>query len=94
MLFHLHGPTVAYALYGESEDEIYLRQFFVVRSLRRRGIGRQALGLLISHIWPYTKRLTVSELTHNAAGLRFWPATGFTDYALTLEILPKGSAHA
>jgi GNAT superfamily N-acetyltransferase len=81
-------------LYGESEDEIYLRQFFVVRSLRRRGIGRQALRLLITHIWPYTKRLTVSVHTHNTAGLRFWPAIGFTDDALTLEILPKGSAHA
>ena len=34
-LFEEHGEVVAYALYRESADEIYLRHLFVVRTRRR-----------------------------------------------------------
>src|SRR5260221_4979625 len=51
--------VVAYALFREQQDEIYLRQLFVIRDRRRQGIGRQAVEILRSAVWPRHKRLTV-----------------------------------
>lgn len=81
--------VVAYALYPESPEEIYLRQFFVVRSRRREGLGRMAFQLLRTQVWLQTKRLTVDALAHNPAAIAFWRAMGYRDYCLTLEIAPK-----
>ena len=87
IFFEEKGEVIAYALFRERPDEIYLRQLFVVRHLRRRGIGRQAIQILRSNIWPKNKRLTVEVLTANKSGIAFWRAVGYTDYSLTLEIL-------
>ena len=43
VIFEQGGEIVAYALFREEPDEIYLRHFFVVRHRRRRGIGREAV---------------------------------------------------
>jgi predicted acetyltransferase len=66
-----------------------LRQLFVVRNRRRRGIGRQAFEALRSKIWPTDKRLTVDVLVQNSAAVAFWRAVGYKDYCLTLDITPK-----
>ena len=89
VIFAQEDTPVAYALYREDPDEIYLRQFFVVRALRRHGIGRTAMQSMLSDIWPSTKRRTVSVLVQNASGVAFWRAVGYQDYALTLEIMPS-----
>ena len=84
------GPSVvAYALFREQPDEIYLRQLFVARNRRRQGIGRKAIEILRSRIWPKNKRLTVEVLVRNAAAVAFWRAVGYKDYSLALEILPE-----
>lgn len=88
IIFEQAGEVVAYALYREGPEEIYLRQLFVVRNLRRQGIGRRAVELLRSRIWPKTKRLTVEVLVANEGAVAFWRAVGYVDYALTLEIMP------
>lgn len=88
ILFEEGREVVAYALYREDPDEIYLRQLFVVRHRRRQGLGKQAMHLLRSEIWPKTKRLTVEVLTANTAAVAFWRAVGYRDYSLKLEILP------
>ncbi len=80
--------VVAYALFREQAEEIYLRQLFVVRHRRSQGIGRQAVEVLRSQIWPKTKRLTVEVLVANTRALNFWRSVGYADYALSLEILP------
>ena len=82
------GEVVAYALFRERPEEIYLRQLFVVRHRRRDGIGRRAVELLRSEIWPKNKRLTVEVLIANKSAVAFWRAIGYADYALTLEIMP------
>ena len=89
MLFENDGKVVAYVLYREQPEEIYLRQLFVVCNRRRRGIGRQAMEILRSKIWPKNKRLTVEVLVQNEASAAFWRAVGYKDYCLTLEILPN-----
>jgi predicted acetyltransferase len=91
-LFENDGEVVAYALYREQPEEIYLRQLFVARNRRRQGIGRQAVEILRSKIWPKNKRLTVEVLLQNEAAIAFWRAVGYKDYSLTLEILPEISS--
>ena len=86
VIFQEDGEVVAYALYREQTDEIYLRQLFVVRDRRRRGIGRRAMEILRSEIWPKNKRLTVDVLLHNTIAIAFWRAVGYKDYLLGLEI--------
>jgi len=87
-IFEDNSGVLAYALYREEEDHLYLRQFFVQRHQRRRGVGRQCIKMLSSEIWPRNKRITVNVLCHNQPGIAFWQAMGFTDYCLTLELTP------
>jgi predicted acetyltransferase len=87
-LFEDDGEVVAYALYRGQPEEIYLRQLFVMRNRRRKGIGKEAVKILRSEIWPKNQRLTVEVLVQNRAAVAFWRAVGCRDYCLTLEILP------
>src|SRR6266436_1359122 len=82
------GEIVAYDLFREQAEEIYLRQLFVVRHRRSQGIGRRAVEILRSQVWPKTKRLTVEVLVANKRAVSFWRSVGYEDYALSLEILP------
>lgn len=88
VLFEDNNDVVAYALFRETETEIYLRQFFVVSHRRRVGVGRQAMEELFTSFWPRSKRWTVSVLVKNVPAVAFWRAMGYTDYELTLEIMP------
>jgi GNAT superfamily N-acetyltransferase len=89
VIFEDQGAVVAYALYREQPEEIYLRQLFTVRDRRSRGIGRRAMEFLRNEIWPKSKRLTVDVLVANKRAVAFWRAVGFSDYCLALEILPE-----
>ena len=91
VIFEEDGEVVAYALYREQPEEIYLRQLFVARNRRRKGLGRKAVEILRTKIWPANKRLTVDVLVQNTAAIAFWRAVGYRDYCLTLEILPGGA---
>ena len=88
VIFTLGGETVAYALYADLPHEIYLRHLFVVRHRRRQGIGRGAMEILRSKIWPAHKRLAVEVLTKNTGGVAFWRSVGYLDYSLRMEIPP------
>jgi GNAT superfamily N-acetyltransferase len=88
IVYEESGEIVAYALFREQKQEIYLRQLFVVRHLRSQGIGRRAVEILRSQVWPKGKRLTVEVLVANTRAVSFWRTVGYTDYALSLEILP------
>jgi len=91
MLFEDEGNVVAYALFREHPEEIYLRQLFVIRDRRSQGIGHRAVEILRSQVWPKTKRLTVDVLAANKRGSAFWRQVGYSDYCLSLEILPDSS---
>ena len=92
ILFEEGGEVVAYALYREQPEEIYMRQLFVVRQHRREGLGKHAMHLLRSEIWPKTKRLTVEVLVANTAAVAFWRAVGYRDHSLALEISPTNAS--
>ena len=92
VVFLSDGDPVAYALYRETADEVYLRQFFVRRDKRRAGYGRRAITVLRQNIWSPRKRLTVEVLCQNTMGIQFWRTMGYEDYCLTLEIMPAGKS--
>jgi GNAT superfamily N-acetyltransferase len=94
VIYEEAGEIVAYALFREDPREIHLRQLFVVRDRRGGGIGRRAVEILRSKVWPTTKRLTVEVLIANRRAVEFWRAMGYKEYALTLEIMPENSPGA
>ncbi len=85
VLFKLNEEVVAYALYRTEVDQIYLRQFFVHRRYRRKGIGQRAMELLKSEIWPATRPIRVEVLVDNEPARKFWRAVGFAAYSIMLE---------
>jgi len=89
VIFEDGGDVVAYALYREQPDLVYLRQLFVVRDRRRQGLGRHVVEMLRSQVWPKDRRLTVDVLLSNQSGVGFYRSVGYTDYAMSLEILPR-----
>ena len=92
-IFEDDSGIIAYALYREEKDLLYLRQFFVQRHRRRAGLGRKCLKILFSQVWPKDKRITVNVLCQNHLGTVLWRAVGFTDYSLTLEFDPRKVLH-
>ncbi len=94
VIYEEGGEVVAYALYREQPEEIYLRQLFVVRNRRREGLGRRAVEILRSRVWPRITRLTVDVLVTNGRALAFWRSVGYSDYSLTLEMPPNGATTA
>ena len=85
-LFDVAGETVAYALFRPSDDGIYVRQFFVSRSQRRKGHGRRAIRLLREQMLSTGQTLELDVLVHNDGGLAFWRALGFREHALSFRI--------
>jgi len=92
VLFMHNRRLVAYALYREQPEEIYLRHLFVVRDQRRRGFCRRAVEMLRQKVWPQPRRLTVEVLLQNQDALAFWRAVGYVEYSVKLESLPATQA--
>jgi ribosomal protein S18 acetylase RimI-like enzyme len=89
----LEGEELAgYALYRPTDPAseghpggIYLRQLFVARERRRRGLGRAAFELLVSEASPADGYVTLEALASNPAGRAFWTAMGFREYSVRYE---------
>jgi GNAT superfamily N-acetyltransferase len=86
VIFAQDGDATGYALYRRSPEYVCLRHFYVRPECRRLGIGRAALAWLRQNTWRDAHRVRVDVLVHNATGIAFWRAVGFSDYALTLEM--------
>ena len=87
VILELEGSLAGYALFRlEPEPTVYLRQFFICRDRRRQGIGRRAIALLQSEVWPPGTRVVVDVLVGNKSAIAFWKAVGFVDYSVSLEM--------
>jgi GNAT superfamily N-acetyltransferase len=87
VIFQVGSEVVAYALYRPAEGGLYLRQFFVVRSQRRQGVGRQAIALFQRQVLPTDAALSLEVLSHNRTGIAFWCSLGFQEHALSFRLL-------
>jgi GNAT superfamily N-acetyltransferase len=93
VLVEVAGQVVAYALYRPADDGwegeskgIYLRQFFVPRTQRRKGHGTAAFELLRERLWGPRCRITLETLIDNQAAHAFWRALGFREYCISYEL--------
>jgi ribosomal protein S18 acetylase RimI-like enzyme len=82
VIFEENGAPQAYALFALEEREVTLRQFFVAREQRRRGVGREAFALFRERCVPAGASLSLEVLVHDASALAFWRAVGLREHAL------------
>jgi GNAT superfamily N-acetyltransferase len=78
----------AYATFRNEDGQVYLRQFFVDRGQRRRGIGKQAFSLLLHAVHPPHQRVVVEVMAWNSHGRAFWEAVGFRSRYVGMELKP------
>jgi GNAT superfamily N-acetyltransferase len=85
------SASVAYALLRDTPEWVHLRQFFVARDRRRRGIGARAVALIRDSVFPPDKPVIVEAMAWNHRALSFWRAVGFADRYVGLESRPAAS---
>ena len=80
---------IAYALYKQETDWMYLRQIFVKEQMRGKGVGRKLIEWLKDGPWEGCEIIRTDVLVNNKSGLRFWEAMGFGTYCITMEMENK-----
>ena len=86
VVFESSGDAVGYALYRFEPEHVYVRQYFVLREHRRRGVGHSALEWLRRHAWGERPCVRLDVLVANAEGRAFWKGVGFEEYCVTMEL--------
>lgn len=88
VLFELSEEPIAYALYRPTEEGLYIRQFYVLRSHRRQGLGRNAIALFRDQIIEADQTLHLEAYVHNDRAIAFWQALGFREHTISFRIEP------
>ena len=90
-LFSEGDTVVGYAVYQFRNDiyepckvVVYLRQLYIERDKRSRGLGSRAVKLLAQTRFPAGCRIEVDVLALNPRGAKFWVQVGFQPYCTTL----------
>ncbi|MEO0596612.1 MAG: GNAT family N-acetyltransferase, partial [Chloroflexota bacterium] len=71
--------------YYPYRDSIYIRQFFIQPSYRRRGIGQVVFDRIVNGYFPNDVALTLDVLESNNEAKAFWEKLGFSDYHTTMR---------
>ena len=71
-----HGRIVAYCLYRNEGKYYYMRQLYVARSHRRKGIATKLLDWLYKNVWT-DKKVRLDVLAHNKDAVAFYKEYGF-----------------
>ncbi len=77
---------IGYALYKQNPEWLYLRQIFIIKSMRHKGLGRKFIEWLKNNPWKECKRIRTDVLVGNVVGIDFWKAVGFKEYCIILEM--------
>ena len=92
IMIYKNDDLIGYLMYQQREDDyypdqrvIFVRQYFVQRAYRRRGIGRQAFDLITEQYFPVDASVRLDVLATNSEALSFWEDLGFTQYAMSLH---------
>lgn len=91
-LFLADEQIIGYALYQLRRDEyfpdqivVYLRQFYIEREARRRGLGTEALRTLVAEHFPPDCTVVIDVLAANLQGYAFWQHAGFQPHCITMH---------
>ena len=71
-----NGHIVAYCLYKDDGGYYYMRQLYVDRAHRRKGIATQLLDWLYENVWT-DKKVRLDVLAHNEDAVAFYKKYGF-----------------
>jgi ribosomal protein S18 acetylase RimI-like enzyme len=80
----LDDEIAAYCLFRDDGDYYYLRQLYVDRGYRRRGIATQLLDWMYQHVWT-DKKVRLEVLAHNKPAIAFYEQYGFKVGCLSME---------
>lgn len=93
MLFVESDAIIGYALYLLRKDDyypdrqvVYLRQFYIERDFRNRGLGSDTFKLLVATCFPPDCAIAIDVLASNPGGYRFWSRIGFQPYCTTINL--------
>ncbi|MCQ6562990.1 GNAT family N-acetyltransferase [Paenibacillus mendelii] len=93
MLLVCKEEIIGYGLYQErknaydsAKEEIYLRQYFIRKPFRGRGLGREGVIKLRADVFPKSAALILDVLESNDAGRRFWESLGFKPYYTNMKL--------
>ena len=81
------GVTVGYCLFRDAGRYFYLRQLFIARSHRRRGLATALLDWMYAHVWD-GKPVRLDVFAHNEQAVAFYQAYGFRVAVLRMERRP------
>jgi ribosomal protein S18 acetylase RimI-like enzyme len=76
--------VTAYCLFRDDGEHYYLRQLYVERQHRRRGIATKFLDWMYANIWT-DKKVRLDVLVHNKEAIAFYEAYGFRTGCLRME---------
>ena len=79
-----NNTAVAYCLYRDDGEYYYLRQLYVEREWRRRGVATRFLDWMYQQVW-IDKRVRLDVLSHNEGAIAFYRKYGFTIGCLSME---------
>ncbi len=71
-----NAGIVAYCLYRDEGGHYYMRQLYVDRAHRRKGIATQLLDWLYENVWT-NKKVRLDVLAHNEDAVAFYKNYGF-----------------
>jgi GNAT superfamily N-acetyltransferase len=87
------GAPIAYVVWRRDPDygDIYVRQFFVDRGHRRRGLGRRLFEQAVHEFWE-GELLRLDVYDSNPKGRAFWESLGFAPYSRLMRRAPDSTA--
>ena len=93
VLIMMGAQVVGYTLYQlrpaqhqPGSQEVYIRQYFIKRLIRRHGVGRSAFEQIRAAYFPPDAVIALDVLTTNPDGRRFWESLGFKSYVENLRL--------
>ncbi len=93
VVFASGDAAVGYAVFSSRPDLyqpeipfVYVRQFYIDRVWRRRGLGREAFALLARAYFPGRCKITIDTLATDPNATAFWAALGFAPYSMTMML--------
>lgn len=92
-LFVDGDTVVGYVVYQFRRDDyfpdrvvVYLRQFYIERAKRNRGLGNLAIRTLAQKHFPAECTIVIDALASNPKGYQFWAKVGFQPYCTTMHL--------
>jgi len=87
-----HEAIIGYLVYYTNKEKyypytnnVYVRQYFIDASYRRRGVGQVAFEQITRDYFPDNAIVMLDVLQSNPEGQAFWMKLGFETYCTTLR---------